>query len=77
MAHQSFGSGEGGGFNDITKEYKANPTLENYVRLRRDDPDAEIEVSVIGGFESMFYMRDELERHEIRPSIPTRRRATQ
>jgi hypothetical protein len=64
-----FGSDEGGGFNEITKEYKAAPSIENYVRLRRENPTAEIEVSVIGGFESMFYMRDELERHGIDPDL--------
>jgi hypothetical protein len=69
MDRLNFGSEEGGGFNEITKDYKANPTIENYVRLRRADPHAEIEVSVIGGFESMFYMRDELERHGIDPDL--------
>jgi hypothetical protein len=69
MDCQNFGSKEDGGFNEITKEYKANPSIENYVRLRRANPDAEIEVSVIGGFESMFYMRDELSRHGIEPDL--------
>lgn len=66
---RSFGSSESGGFNEITKYYKANPSLENYVKLRRENPDAEIEVSVIGGFDSMFYMRDELERYGIDPDL--------
>lgn len=66
---RNFGSSEAGGFNEITKKYKADPSIENYVRLRRDDPDAEIEVSVVGGFESMFYMRDELARYGIDPEL--------
>ena len=65
MDRRSFGSREDGGYNEITKKYKADPSIENYVRLRRADPDAEIEVSVVGGFDSMFYMRDELSRHGI------------
>lgn len=64
-----FGSLAGGGFNDASKDYKSNPSIENYVRLRRGDPNAEIEVSVIGGFEAMFYMRDELERYGIDPNL--------
>jgi hypothetical protein len=62
---QNFGSSEGSGFNEITKKYKAGPSIENYVRLRRGNPDAEIEVSTVGGFESMFYMREELARYGI------------
>lgn len=66
---RSFGSSESGGFNEITKNYKANPSLENYVKLRRGSPEAEIEVRVVGSFESMFYMRDELERYGIDPDL--------
>jgi hypothetical protein len=64
-----FGSLASGGLNAVTMEYKNDPSIENYVRLRRSDPDAEIEVSVIGGFEAMFYMRDELERYGIDPDL--------
>ncbi|GGG32949.1 hypothetical protein [Chelatococcus composti] len=63
MDRRNFGSDESGGFNEITKQYKADPSIENYVRLRRANPSAEIEVRAVGSFESMFYMRDELERH--------------
>lgn len=69
MERGNFGSAEAGGFNAITKEYKANPTIENYVKLRRANPSAEIEVGVIGGFDSMFYMREELERYGIDPDL--------
>jgi hypothetical protein len=64
---QRFGSGEGGGFKEITKKYKADPSIENYVRLRRGNPAAEIEVRTVGSFESMFYMRKELARYGIPP----------
>lgn len=69
MDRRNFGSEEGGGFNEFTKEYKADPSIENYVRLRRANPNAEIEVGVIGGFELMFYMREELERYGIDPDL--------
>jgi hypothetical protein len=55
--------------NALSKSYKATPSIEHYVRLRRENPAAGIEVSVIGGFESMFYMRDELERYDIDPDL--------
>ncbi len=63
MAQSHFGTCEDGGFNDASKTYKADPTLETYVRLRRADPSEEIEVAVIGGFESLFHMRAEFERY--------------
>jgi hypothetical protein len=69
MERRNFGSVESGGFNEITKEYKANPTIENYVKLRRANPSAEIEVRVIGSFDSMFYMREELKKYGIDPEL--------
>ena len=65
MGH--YGSAGDGGFNAASKAYKANPTLENYLALRRRDPEAEIEVAVVGGFDSMFYMRDEFARFGLDP----------
>ncbi len=66
---RSFGSSDGGGFNEITKKYKDDPSIDNYVRLRRGDPEAEIEVRAVGSFDSMFYMRDELAKHGIDPDL--------
>ncbi|RYF38158.1 MAG: hypothetical protein EOO38_25215 [Cytophagaceae bacterium] len=66
---RNFGSSEAGGFNEITKKYKVDPSIENYVRLRRKNPKAEIEVSMVGGFDSMFYMRDEFSRYDIDPEL--------
>lgn len=61
----SFGSGEEGGFNDISRAYKQDPTLENYLALRRAEPNAEIEVAVLGGIDDLFAMEEELERYGI------------
>lgn len=66
---RNFGSSEAGDFNEITKKYKADPSIENYVRLRRGDPEAEIEVRTVGSFQSMFYMREELARYGIDPEL--------
>ena len=48
---------------------KADPSIENYVRLRRGDPEAEIEIGIVGGFELMFYMREELAQYGIDPEL--------
>jgi hypothetical protein len=65
---QGFGSDENG-FNEISKAYKKNPSIENYVKLRRGNPEAQIEVAVVGGIESLFYMRRQLERYGISANL--------
>lgn len=69
MTERGYGSAEEGGHNAATQAYKGDPTIENYVRLRRGDPAAEIEVRAIGSFDSMFYMRDEFERYGLDPEL--------
>lgn len=59
----SFGSDEEGGFNAATKAFKKQPTLQNYLKLRRANPSAEIEVAVLGGFDSVIAMQTEFEAH--------------
>lgn len=65
----SFGSKAGGGFNELTKAYKAAPSIESYVKLRRENPKAGIEVSILGGIEPLFYMETELRRFGIDPQL--------
>src|SRR5271155_2556694 len=56
-----FGSDpDGSGFNAISKEYKASHTIENYVRLRRQRPNEEIEISTSGGIEFVFNFESDL-----------------
>ncbi|TQV75765.1 hypothetical protein [Denitrobaculum tricleocarpae] len=62
-----FAERPGGGYNEPTVEFKNNPTIENYLHLRRSDPDAEIEISVFGGIDALFAMEDELERFGFDP----------
>ncbi|MEH2506843.1 hypothetical protein V1290_005654 [Bradyrhizobium sp. AZCC 1578] len=63
--HRQFGTDEGGGFNAATKAYKSDPSLENYVALRRQHPSAEIEVAVTGGIDQAFYIQPVVERFGI------------
>ena len=69
MMTRGFGSDDGGGFNEFSKAYKKNPSIENYVKLRRENPDAEIEVAVIGGIEQLFSMEQELRRYGFDPKL--------
>lgn len=60
-----YGSGPDGKFNELSKAYKNNPTIENYLRLRKENPGAEIEIAVTGGIDQLFFMEPELERFGI------------
>src|SRR6185312_15741041 len=68
MAARNYGSDENG-FNEFSKAYKKAPSIENYVKLRRQNPDAEIEVSVIGGMEALFALEGELRRYGVDPDL--------
>lgn len=65
MSVRNFGSEEGGGFNEISKAYKASPSIENYLKLRKENPQGEIEISIGGGIETLFFMQKELSRYGI------------
>ena len=64
-----YGSDEDGGFNASSKAYKLDPSLEHYLRLRRERPDAEIEVAVLGGIDQLFYLEPELKKFGIDPDL--------
>jgi hypothetical protein len=68
MAKHRFGCDEDG-FNEFSKAYKEDPSIENYVKLRRENPEAEIEVGVIGGMEQLVYMQHILARYGIDPQL--------
>jgi hypothetical protein len=57
------------GFNASSKAYKQDPSLERYVKLRRENPEAEIEVSLIGGLDPLLSMNKELERYGFDPDL--------
>jgi hypothetical protein len=68
MAKHEFGANKYG-FNRFSKAYKKDPSIENYVKLRRENPAAEIEVGVIGGMEQLLYMQHVLRRFGIDPEL--------
>ena len=59
----SYGSEKSGGFNAASKAYKSEPSIQNYLKLRRENPEAEVEVSNLGGFDSVLAMQSEFELH--------------
>ena len=60
---------DGDKFDALTKAYKKNPSIEHYVKLRRENPHAEIEVSVFGGIDPLLFMEPELVRFGIDPLL--------
>lgn len=64
-----YGSDKSGGFNAATRAYKNNPSIELYVKLRRQQPSAEIEVAVLGGMDQLYYMEAELRKFGFDPEM--------
>jgi hypothetical protein len=54
-----------GGCKRITEAYKRDPSSENYLNLRKEYPDKEIEVSFCCGLDQLCYMESELARYGI------------
>lgn len=57
----AYGNSDGNGDNAYNRDNSGDCPLETYVRLRREDPYAEVEISLPAGMDQLFYLRDELE----------------
>lgn len=64
-----YGSKEDGGYNEPSMAYKKATSIEHYVKLRRTDPGAEIEIAVIGGMDQLFFMEEELSKFGFDPEM--------
>jgi hypothetical protein len=53
----------------LSKAYKGDASIEHYVRLRRENPGAEIEVSTVGGLETLIFMKAELKAFGFDPDL--------
>ena len=49
----------------LVNAYQKKPNLENYVRLRREVPEAEIDIALFGGIDPLFRLEPELKKHDI------------
>lgn len=52
-------------FRKVAETYQEQPTLENYLRLRRDIPEAEIDVGVFAGLDQIEILEGELNKHGV------------
>src|SRR5262249_3838111 len=57
------------GYDRLTKLFQRNPTIENYVALRRAHPGKIIGVTFSGGMEWLFQNAEMLKRFEIDPEL--------
>lgn len=49
----------------LAKAYKRDPSIANYVKLRRENPAVSFEVAVIGGIDDLFAIEQELQKFGI------------
>jgi hypothetical protein len=60
---------EDGHYNACTRAYKDNPSMELYLKLRRDNPDNEIEISFLGGMAALYCLEPELRKFGFDPRL--------
>src|SRR5262249_40340142 len=58
-----------GNYNASTRAYKDNPSIELYLKLRREDPDNEIEISFLGGLEALSCLEPKLRKFGFDPQL--------
>jgi hypothetical protein len=56
-------------FKSLVASYQKEPNLENYVRLRRGVPDAEIDIALFGGVDPALSIEEHLSKHGIDPLL--------
>ena len=54
---------------ELSEAFEANPTIANYVKLRRSNPNKEIEVAISGGLDWLLANENTLEKHGIEPRL--------
>jgi len=58
-----------GNYNACTRAYKDNPSIELYLKLRRENPDNEIEIRFLSGLEALFCLEPELRKFGFDPQL--------
>ena len=56
-------------FKSLVAAYENKPNLENYLRLRREIPEAEIDIALFGGPDPLFTLEPQLRKHGIDPLL--------
>lgn len=57
------------GFSELSKAFKRDPTIENYVKLRRENPGEVIEIAISSGLEWLFSNEELLKSNGISPLL--------
>ncbi len=55
--------------NELSKTFKENPTIKNYVELRRNNTDKKIEVAISGGLDWLLTNENKLKKYGIEPAL--------
>jgi hypothetical protein len=56
-------------FKQVVVKYRRNPTIENYLRVRREFPQVEIQIAQLSETDSVFALREEFESKGIDPQL--------
>jgi len=56
-------------FKQLIVAYRNDPSVENYIRIRHEIPEVEIQVGLFGGIEALFKLEKEFERQGIDPQL--------
>ena len=56
-------------FTQVVVAYRRNPTIENYVHVRKLFPEVEIQVAQFGGVDSLFALESEFRKQGIDPEL--------
>jgi hypothetical protein len=56
-------------FKQLVVAYRREPTIENYVRVRRECPDVEVQVARFGGLDMLFALEQRFREHGIDPNL--------
>lgn len=56
-------------FTEAVVSYRREPTLSNYLRVREDFPEAEIQVGMFAGIDPLFALEDEFRQQGIDPEL--------
>jgi hypothetical protein len=60
------------GFSALSRAFKANPTIEHYVKLRRENPGEQIEIATSGGIDWLFANEQLLRKFRVPPELIAR-----
>jgi hypothetical protein len=56
-------------FTQLVVAYRRNPTIEDYLRVRYDFPEVEIQVGYFGGIDPLFALEDDFKKQGIEPNL--------